>query len=195
MPSITRNSKSLKLHFTLVSILFASISYGQSINTNWKKDLTVSLDEFLKCTAAATDGNRCTNFIGESLNKVYKINDFYSQKSGRYMTGSEIAKFIKDNEQWSLLGHSYEQTTLATAQEYANTKKAVVAVYLNASGNGHVAVITPGELRASGSWGLNVPNAASFLPTDPQKSFVDKGLSFAFAKNMLKDVMIYGRKY
>jgi hypothetical protein len=58
-----------------------------------------------------------------------------------------------------------------------------------------VVVITPGELRASGSWGLNVPAAASFFPADPLKSFVDKGLSFAFAKNMLKDVMIYGRKY
>jgi hypothetical protein len=195
MSSTTRNFKSFKLYFTLASILFTSTSYGQSINTNWKQDLTASLDEFLKCTGTMTDGNRCTNFIGESVNKVYKINDFYSQKSGRYMTVSEIASLIKDNGKWSLLGHSYEQTTLATAQEYANAKKAVIAVYMNASGNGHVAVITPGELRASGSWGLNVPNAASFLPTEPQKSFVDKGLSFAFAKNMLKDVMIYGRKY
>jgi hypothetical protein len=195
MVSVVRNPRSFKLYFSLAFTLFASTLYGQSINTNWKQDLSASLDEFMKCTGAMTDGNRCTNFIGESIYKVYKINDFYLQKSKRYMTVNEIASFIKDSGQWSLLGHSYEQTTLAAAQGHANAKKAVVAVYLNASGIGHVAVITPGELRASGSWDLNVPGAASFLPTEPEKSFVDKGLSFAFAKNMLKDVMIYGRKY
>jgi hypothetical protein len=196
MPLITTTSfRSLKLYFILSFTLLAVTSYGQSINANWKQDLSVSLEEFLKCTETMTDGNRCINFIGESVQKVYKINDFYSQKSARYMTVSEIASFIKDSDKWSSLGHSYEQTALSAAQEYANAKKAVIAVYLNASGVGHVAVITPGELRASGSWGLQVPSAVSFLTTDPEKSFVDKGLSFAFAKNMLKDVVIYGRKY
>jgi hypothetical protein len=194
MASITANFKSLKLYFTLASLLFAGTMHGQSLNTNWKQDLSVFLDDFLKCTGT-TDKSKCGGFTGESLQKVYKINDFYAQKSGRYMTVSEIANFIKDSDQWSVLGHSYEQTTLATAQDYANAKKAVVAVYLNASGVGHVAMIIPGELRASGSWGLNVPAAASFLPTEPEKSFVDKALSYGFAKNMLKDVMIYGRKY
>jgi hypothetical protein len=194
MASIITNFKSLKLYFTLSTLLFAGTTHGQSINTNWKKDLSVFLEEFMKCNGSA-DKSKCAGFTGESVQKVYKINDFYAQKSGRYMTVNEIANFVKGSDQWSLLGHSYEQTTLATAQDYANAKKAVVAVYLNTAGVGHVAVITPGELRASGSWGLNVPSAASFLPTEPEKSFVDKSLSYGFAKNMLKDVMIYGRKY
>jgi hypothetical protein len=192
----------LYLHFSLrklcaiaTMLIFTAATNGQSINANWKQDLSVSLEQFLKCTAAATETNRCNNFIGESLSKVYKVNDFYDQKAGRYMSVNEIASFVKGSDKWTLLGHSYEQTTLALAQERANAKKAVVAVYLNAAGVGHVVVITPGELHPSGSWGLNVPSAVSFLPTDPDKSFVDKGLSFAFAKNMLKDVLIYERKY
>jgi hypothetical protein len=111
------------------------------------------------------------------------------------MAANEISGFIKNSEKWTLLGHSYEQATLNTAQEYANAKKAVVAVYSNAEGVGHVVVITPGQLRASGTWGLNVPSAVSFFVNDPAKSFVDKGLSYAFAKNMQKDVLIYVRKY
>jgi hypothetical protein len=179
----------------LLAALFSGTTYGQSVNPNWKQELSTSLEDFLKCTGSPSDGKSCTKFIAESLRKVYKINDFYTQNTGQYMTVNEITSFVKNSEQWALLGHSYEQTTLATAQTHANAKKAVIAVYQNASGIGHVALIVPGELRPSGSWGLNVPAAASFLPTEPEKSFVDKGLSYGFAKNMLKDVLIYVRNY
>jgi hypothetical protein len=81
------------------------------------------------------------------------------------------------------------------SQEHANAKKAVVAVYMNAAGVGHVVIITPGQLQSSGSWGLSVPNVVSFFPSQPEKSFVDKGLSFAFGKNLMKDITIYARKY
>jgi hypothetical protein len=192
---LAENLKSIKVYLTLVVMLFVGIAHGQSINNNWKQELPIFLNDFLKCTGASTDGTKCVSFVGESILKVYKINDFFSQKSGRYMSVNEIANFLKDNNQWTPIGHAYEQTTLNTAQEYANAKKAVVAVYLNASGIGHVVMILPGELRASGSWGLSVPAAASFFPTEPDKSFVDKGLSFGFAKNMLKDVIVYGRRY
>jgi hypothetical protein len=184
-----------KLYCVAVLLSFGAATYGQSLNANWRQDLTASLDQFLKCKETSSEGNKCVNFIGESLNKVYRINDFYSQKQGRFLGASEISGFLKESDKWTLLGHSYEQTTLATAQDYANAKKAVVAVYMNAEGLGHAVVITPGELKPSGSWGLNVPAAASFFPAEPEKSFVDKGLSYAFAKNMLKDVLIYGRKY
>lgn len=183
-----------KFYLILTAFLFASTLYGQGINTNWRQELSSSLDQFLKCEEGG-DKSECANFIGESLTKVYKINDFYSQKSGRYMTVNEIASYIKASDKWSLLGHSYEQETLASAQDLANAKKAVIAVYMNSEGIGHVVVITPGELHPSGSWGMNVPSAVSFLPSDPEKSFVDKGLSFAFTKMMMKDVLIYTRKY
>jgi hypothetical protein len=184
------------LAFGIISLLLiiASAVKGQSLNNNWNNDLKNSLQQFLACSN--TPGSQaCTKFLGESLNTIYKINDFYSSKSGRYMVPSEIASYLKDNKQWSMIGHSYEQPVLSKAQDLANAKKAVVAVYMSESGVGHVVVITPGKLQSSGSWGLSVPNAASFFVTQPDKSFVDKSLSFAFAKAMMKDVVIYARNY
>jgi hypothetical protein len=162
------------------------------LNNNWKQELANSLGQFLQC---ATGDANCSGYAAKALNTIYKINDFYSQRSGRYMTANEISAYLKETDKWTSLGKPYDQKILETAQQYANSKKAVIAVYQNAQGIGHVAIITPGELQTSGSWGLKVPNAASFLPTEPQKSFVDKALSFAFAKNMIKDVTIYGRLY
>lgn len=173
-----------------VLLLTTTTLKAQNLNLNWNADLKASLDQFMLCKEGP---QVCSKFIGQSLNTVYKVNDFYSSKSGRYMTGSEIAAFLKESKQWTLFGPSYNQNILTQAQDHANSKKAVVAVYMNASGIGHVVVITPGQLQRSGSWGLDVPNAASFFATQPDKSFVDKSLSFAFVKNMMKDVLIYGR--
>lgn len=177
----------------LISPIFAASA--QSINQNWKHDLTASLQQFLQCTSSAPNSKPCTSYTAESLHTVYKINDFYSSQNKRHMTTNEIANFLKSSDKWEVLGQSYDQKTLTTAQEHANAKKAVVAVYLNSAGVGHVVIITPGELKPSGSWGLSVPSAASFFPIEPEKSFVDKNLSYAFMKQMLKDVVIYGRKY
>ena len=168
-----------------------SASHAQSLNANWKQDLNLSLEEFVKC-AGSSD---CAGYTAKALNTVYKINDFYSQKSGRYMSVNEISSYLRESDKWTNLGKSYDQKILEAAQDYANARKAVIAVYQNAQGIGHIAVITPGSLQPSGSWGLKVPNAASFLTNDPQKSFIDKALSFAFSKNMMKDVTLYGRNY
>jgi len=181
-----------KYFFVLISF-FASAAYGQGINTAWKTELNSSLQQFLNCQSLSTGKSECSQYMGESLKRIYKVNDFYSSKSGRYMTASEISSYLKESNHWKVIGPSYEQKTLATAQELANSGKPVVAVYINSSGIGHVVVITPGQLQPSGSWGLNVPNVVSFFPSQPEKSFVDKGLSFAFGKNLMKDIIMYGR--
>jgi hypothetical protein len=180
---------------TMVMLVFVMTSAAQQLNANWKQDLTVSLEKFMKCEASSigTDTNPCNGFVGESLNTVYKINDFYTQKSKKYMSVNEIAKFLKESDKWVPLGHCYDQNVLTRAQEHANAKKAVVAVYINSAGIGHVVLITPGELQNSGSWGLKVPNSASFLLSEPSKSYVDKGLSFALGKNLMKDIVLYAR--
>ena len=180
--------------YLLVIISFlASVAYGQGINSAWKTELNSSLQQFLNCQNSTTGNSECIQYMGESLKKIYKVNDFYSTKSGRYMTASEISIYLKESQKWKVIGPSYEQKTLAIAQDMANSGKPVVAVYINSTGIGHVVVITPGQLQPSGSWGLNVPNVVSFFPSQPDKSFVDKGLSFAFGKNLMKDIMIYGR--
>lgn len=176
-----------KLLLLVVSVAWINIASGQTLNPSWNAELKAELQEFLGCK------ENCNRYIGQSLNTVYKVNDFYSTKQNRYMVVSEIAAFLKGSDKWTMLGPAYDQKTLVTAQEHANAKKAVVAVYLNAEGLGNVVIITPGELQPSGSWGLRVPNAASFFASQPDKSFVDKGLSFAFGKNLMKDILIYSR--
>lgn len=188
------NVQNIKLTVASLMVLVASSLSAQSLNPNWNSELKTSLQEFLSCQNSG-DAKACTRFLGESLQTVYKVNDFYSHKSGRYMGVGEIASFLKTSKQWSQLGHAYEQDILLKAQDQANAKKAVVALYMNEAGIGHVVAITPGKVQRSGSWGLDVPNAASFFAMQPEKSFVDKGLAFAFSKTMLKDIVIYTRNY
>lgn len=185
----------MKLYFTILLSLFISGLQGQAINTNWKKDLNASLQNFINCRNAGGEGEACNKFQCESLNTVYKVNDFYSSKSGRYMTVNEIAQFLKESKTWTSLGPVYDQEILNKAQSLANAKKAVVAIYQNAVGAGHLVLVIPGEVQQSGSWGLQVPNVASFFLPEPERSFVDKGLSYAFTKNMIRDIAIYVRNY
>lgn len=182
-----------QIKVTLLPLLLAVsiISGAQTINNNWNSDLAEALQEFTTCEG----GPDCAQFSAKSLKTVYKLNDFYSAEENRYMRTSEIAAFLNSSKQWKMLGHAYEQEALKEAQQYANGKKAVVALYLSPDGAGHVALIIPGELHPSGSWGLSVPNSASFLAVDPEKSYVGKGLSYAFAKHHLKDVVIFARSY
>lgn len=188
------NGQPIRLTIVSLLIIITSSVYGQGLNPNWNSDLKNSLQQFLTCQRTQ-DEQACAKYLGESLQTVYKIKDFYSPKLGRYMKAGEIATYLKETKQWTKAGHAYEQNVLKLAQDQANSKKAVVAVYMNQEGIGHVVVITPGELQRSGSWGLDVPNAASFFLTQPDKSFVDKSLAFAFGKTMLKDIVIYTRNY
>ncbi|MEO7991567.1 MAG: hypothetical protein ABI663_18585 [Chryseolinea sp.] len=190
-----KNTLSRLRMFVMLMLFFTVITsaHAQSLNPNWNQDLNNALKEFLACEGTSQERTECVHFIGESLNTVYKINDF--SKSGKYMSTSEIADFVKSNAKWKVLGPSYDQTTLSKAQESANAKKAVVAVFKNAEGVGHVVLVTPGELQLSGSWGLKVPNSASFFQKEPAKSYVNKGLSFAFARVMMKDITLYVREY
>lgn len=184
----------MKFYSVAAFILLAISAQGQTVNPNWKQELKSNLDKFLLCTENG-DKAACAGYVGESLKVVYKVDDFYNKKAGRYMTSVEITEFLKSTSSWTVLGQSYDQHVLDKAADLANERKAVVAVYNNSAGIGHIVIITPGEMTASGSWGLKVPPAASFFAVDPAKSFTDKGLSFAFSKQMLKDVTLYARKY
>jgi hypothetical protein len=176
-------------------LTLCSASFSQSLNENWRKDLTASLEKFMECANTTGEKYQCTGYIGEAIAKVYKTNAFFSEKLRRYLLINEISKSLVENGQWTPIGHAYEQKALEEAQNQANASKAVIAVYTTDNGIGHIALILPGKLQYSGSWGFNVPNAASFAINDTEKSFVDKGLSYAFAKNMIKDVVLYSRKY
>lgn len=186
----------LKIVFVLIYFGFAGSLFAQSINSDWEQELANSIEGFKKCDQTFVNGvNPCGKFIGESVNTVFEVNDFYSEKLGRYLSGAEIINYLKSGNQWKLLGYAYDQKALTEAQSYANENKAVIAVYMNEEQLGNVSLILPGKLTKSGSWGFDVPNSASFFISDQQKSYSNKGLSYAFTRSMIKTVMIYGREY
>lgn len=181
----------IKMMLLPLMLVTGFVSGAQSLNTNWSTELSEILRQFTACDESID----CAQYSGKSLNSVYKVNDLYSPQQDRYMQGGEIVDFLESSPKWQLLGHAYKQDVLNEAQQHANSKKAVVALYHDNNGASHMALILPGELQASGSWGLQVPNSASFLLADPARSYVGKGLSYAFAKHHLKDVVIFARSY
>ncbi len=171
--------------------------HAQSLNPNWRQDLTKEMHQFQKCEHTFVNGtNTCNRFLGESLTVVYGITDFYLPQKKRHMRVSEIVDFLGSSENWELLGKAYEPEALKKSQEYANTGKAAVAVYMNPKMKiGNISLILPGELKSSGSWGfLKVPNSSSFILSDPAKSYIDKSLSYGYRKGAIKYILLYGRK-
>ena len=176
---------------------YAHVAQSQSLNPQWQVELQKELDAFLKCENTNSYGiNTCNRYIGQSLKTVYNINDFYSKSKGRYMRIVEIANFLENSKSWTSLGKGYEAEVLSQAQKNANKKQAVVAIYFNeAEKRGNIALILPGTLKNSGSWGLKVPNCAALFINEPKRSFVNKGLSYAFRKSTLRNVILYTKNY
>lgn len=186
----------MKHTIILYFLLFVTFANGQSINANWQQDLNLAMEELKKCENTNPSGvSSCNHYMGNALKQIYKIDDFYSARDERNMLAHEIAEFLKNSEKWTLLGYGFEQKALIEAQRLANDNKAVVAVYINEQGLGHVAYIVPGEMRLSGIWGIQVPNSASLLPSNPAKSYVSKSLSYSFEGTQVKRVLIYARNY
>lgn len=186
----------MKKTFLFVLLFCSSFVFAQGVQPKWEETLSSEVEQFKACEQTTENGiNSCNYFIGQALSTVYKINDFYAGDLGRHMLVGEIAQFLDENKQWTLIGHGYEQTALNEAQAHTNAGKAVVALYLNEEGIGLISLILPGSLIPSGTWGLEVPNSASFIINDPEKSYVGKGLSYSFDRKLLKGVMLYARNY
>lgn len=180
----------------IIAILIAASTalHAQSLNKNWENDLNTSLKEFMLCENIDEDSSPCHRFSAESVQTVYKVNDFYSSEKGRYLLVTEIYDFLEQSSQWTLLGKGYDQNALKNAQQYANANKAVVAV-MKGKEYGHMVLILPGELQTSGSWSQKVPNSASFFTHQSDKSFINKKLSYAFTPSDQGHILLYGRKY
>lgn len=182
----------LKALLSTIFFISSTFVFAQNINANWHTELTKSVEESKNChNTQSINYNPCSKYIGESLDIVYGLKDFYSKDLNRNMTGTEIIKYLKTNDSWVTIGPAYDQSSLDQAQKLSNSGNAVVAVYLDKDKLGNVSIILPGEQSASGSWGLKVPNSVAYFVNTPQKSYLNKGLSYAFNRNMIKDVIIY----
>src|SRR6187549_2021864 len=113
------NCPHIRLAIVSILIVITSSLHGQGLNPNWNSDLKTSLQQFLTCQRTQNE-QACTKYLGESLQTVYKLKDFYSPKLGRHMKAGEIATYLKESIQWKQAGHAYEQNVLKLAQEQAN---------------------------------------------------------------------------
>lgn len=177
-----------------VALFFGMLLLSNSFqDPEWKKDVETMLGEFLTCGGPTPPNTPCNTFAAKALKRVYNVSDF-DRQGGGFLTANEIADYlIIHTEQWTFLGLASSQKVLDEAQGFANLKKPVVAVLPNASEHGHIALILPGTVQASGNWKLNCPNSASFFLNKPSKSYVSKHLGFAFAEPA--GVKIYGRNF
>ena len=156
--------------------------------TLWENHSNWAQDRLATCLASDPANNQdpCHEFVAQALERVYSVVDF---KSGDdYLRPNQIAELVSGSADWIEIGSASEQQALATAQERANDGMAVIAVSAL-----HVALILPGQVTLSGSWELAVPNSGSFFPKTPQKSYLGKGLSYAWQKTESVDVRLYYR--
>jgi hypothetical protein len=164
-----------------------------SIHPHWKGEVEWVLHQLEVCKLAVDDETPCNRFVGEALERIYRVSDF-ARANNQYASANEIVQLVEvPKNKWQLIGRASDQSVLDRAQTEANAGYPVLAVRPD-SARGHVALIIPGELTVSTSWdGAKVPNSASFLYKDLKGSYIGKGLSFAFSKAKRPDVKIYRR--
>ncbi|MEM9674483.1 MAG: hypothetical protein AAF992_17965 [Bacteroidota bacterium] len=185
----------MKYLFLFILIFQGIISSAQTLARDWNQKIEQEMSQFLDCAKNNPEiSNDCSQSVGKTSKAIYRLNDFYNAKKSRFMVVSEIYGYLKSNQRWELLGQGYKQDVLLSAQDLANKNRAVVAVYLDETNLGQLAFILPGEVAPSGSWGLRVPNSAAFIMTAPEKSYVNKGISYAFPRKTMAEVYLFARK-
>ncbi len=140
------------------------------------------------CKANETKERECNRFTAEALCRFYEINDF--QQDEDYVTYREIKDVVTLNGGiWEPIGLATSQESLEQAQKNANNTKATIA--FDPTKSNHVAIILPGKMVPSGSWGLDVPNSASFFIHKPE-CYYNKGLSYSFSAP--EGIILYSKK-
>lgn len=166
----------------------------QSSNTSMHEGLSLNevIVEFKACKQQGAETTRCKEYVGRAVCGFYEINDFVNPElSGGYIPYDQLIDFVKTSDKWEKIGRASKQSVLDEAQKRSNSMQATIAINDNDGGR-NVAILVPGELKKSNSWGLNCPSVAMLFPNKPEESFVGKTLNYAWSRP--DDIVIYGRK-
>ncbi|KAB8154149.1 hypothetical protein EZY14_006850 [Kordia sp. TARA_039_SRF] len=161
-----------------------------TLPTNQEQFLLTTIAYFKQCKAESTNRNDCRNSITKMITEFYNIGDFRA-KDGGFVIYDSIQPIVKRSNDWVKLGAASNQEVLDKAQQAANEGKATLAIDVSET-YGQVAMIIPGKLTKSGSWNLQVPNAAALVNYDAEKSFMDKSLAYAFKS--AENIVLYSKK-
>jgi len=138
---------------------------------------------FVSCVASRLDRDRrsCNTFTSEAMQRLYQLTDVYENERSFLDTTELATKIAAPKSGWVLLGKADNPRAVREAKKQVESGNPTVAVLLNASGEGHVAIVLPGELQRSPKWSdALTPNSASFSHTTPVQSFSGCKLSYAF---------------
>lgn len=142
-------------------------------------------------TGAIWDSAPCNQFVGKALEHLFGYKDFTSPTG--WLLANQIYEYVHSNPQiWKRLGNAGDQRALQEAAAGADNGHAVIAIE-KAEPHGHIALILPGKVAASGSWSLSVPASASFLLNKPEKSYVGCRLSYAWTAEKVNQVELWFR--
>lgn len=155
--------------------------------------LKTLLGSLMACQTKIDDRTACNVFVARGLRLCYHRPDFCIPPTNPkadedYVSANEIAN--RAAEKWGFIGTGAQQSNLNQAQDYANNGRPVIAVRA-AHGHGHVCLILPGELTASGTWGMDVPNSASFCLDSIAGCYIGRPLSYAFGPDKKSTVLLY----
>lgn len=165
-------------------------------------DLVIKkLGEFMKCEVGneMNDSSPCNTFASRGLEAIYGVKDFKTGKSSHQSANGMWNEVHKSDSQWKKLGAVLDEQNNLCAQSIANAGWPVIALR-ERKGHGHVALVIPGELKDSGSWGMKTANSASFFYRETpeemyskSQGYLDKALSSAFIKEDAKDAVFFYR--
>lgn len=150
------------------------------------------LHGYFQCNPAdpVNDLSPCNAFVGKAIEALYGLNDFKTSTGG-YLLANDIADSLAAGfKNWKALGVVYDKDNTYCAQSLANKGYPIVAA-MSAPGHGHVAIVLPGSPSQSSTWGMAVPNSASFLLGNVASSYVGKGLGSAFSHDKAKMAVFY----
>lgn len=149
------------------------------------------LNGYFQCNPAdpPNDLSPCNSFVGRALKELFGLNDFASGSG--YMTANVMAEKLSAGfKDWKPLGPLLDKENSYCAQSLANKGYPVIAS-LQQPGHGHVALVLPGKVSDSASWGIPAPNSASFSLGNVQRSYVAKPMSASFGNDNAKVARYY----
>lgn len=145
--------------------------------------------DFKECKSSAAKPHMCKEFVSKAVSVYYSYDNLQAE-NGAYLDYDEILGFVRSSDDWESLGSAKDQSVLNKAQENANAGIATLAI--NTKGTNSIAIVVKGKLSHSNSMGLDCPSVAVLRPRKVNKSFVGKGINYAWSN--LADVEVFSLK-
>lgn len=163
-------------------------------------ELETRLGDAFRCFDQHTAGQeadsaeKCKNFVADSIQREWTLDHFWLEDKSRFMTVREMKSWLSIEgtlNGWEFLGTANEASVHAGAAERAGAGQPVVAVYHSGSTRGQVALVLPGDLQNSGTYGIPVARIAQTGLNNSTNSFLGCAFSYGLGNTKASEALIY----